>query len=120
MKRPFLALCIAGLAAAGLSACADGHYSGAPRGSGVAYYEHGPVGFDGYYDDSYGPFYDGYWGDGGFYYSTGEGRPYQLDRANHFRHDAAGGFHGVHGGVHANGNGAAHAGPAPGGGEHPH
>jgi len=98
MKRVLFALSL-GAAVLGVSACADGYYGG-PR-AGVAYYDHGPIGFDGYYDDAYGPFYDGYWGDGGFYYSTGEGRGYQLDRANHFRHEASDGFHAVHGGVHA-------------------
>ncbi len=87
-------------------ACADG----SDERRGVAYYDHGPTAFDGYYDDAYGPFYDGYWGDGGFCYSTGEGRGYQLDRSNHFRHDSADGFHPIHGGLHA---GALH-----GGGDH--
>ncbi len=90
-------------AALSLGACAD--YYG-PRGGGVVYYDHGPVGFDGYYDDYYGPFYDGYWGDGGFYYSTGEGRGYQLDRGNHFRRDKVDGYHSIHGGVHAGDHGA--------------
>lgn len=98
MKRLLLALSL-GAAVLGVSACAGAY--GPDSGRGLAYYDHGPIGFDGFYDDAYGPFYDGYWGDGGFYYSTGEGRPYQLDRGNHFRHDAFDGFHAFHGGMHA-------------------
>ena len=57
----------------------------------------GPLYDDGFYDGYYGPFYDGYWaGDGGFYYSTGRGRPFLRDGANHFRRDAAQGFRSFH------------------------
>jgi len=84
----------------GLAACADegyGHRSGYV-GADVAYEGGAPVGYDGYYDDFYGPFYDGYWAnDGGFYYSTGEGRGYQRDTNHHFSHASASGFHAVHG-----------------------
>src|ERR1700761_9550505 len=95
MKPLIIALSI-GAACAGLAACADDY---GPRG-GVAYYEHHPVGYDGYYDDFYGPFYDGYWGDGGFFYSTGPGVPFVIDSGNHFRHENAAGFHSFHGGMH--------------------
>jgi hypothetical protein len=58
----------------------------------------GIAGYDGYYDDYYGPFYDGYWGnDGFFYYSGGEGRPFLRDEGHHFRREAGEGFHAVHG-----------------------
>jgi len=95
-----------GVAALSLGACTS-YYgpAGYGPGNGVAYYEHSPMGFDGYYDDAYGPFYDGYWGDGGFYYSTGEGHPYQLDHSNHFRREQAEGFHNVHGGMHSGAHG---------------
>jgi len=84
----------------GMTACADegyGHRSGY-MGADVAFEGPAPVGYDGYYDDYYGPFYDGYWAnDGAYYYSTGEGRGYQRDTNHHFTHDAASGFHAVHG-----------------------
>jgi hypothetical protein len=71
--------------------------------------------YDAYYDDAYGPFYDGYWGDdGGFYYRSGRGRPFGRDGGDHFHHSPGGGFHGVHssGGFHGGG----HAGGGHGGG----
>jgi hypothetical protein len=64
------------------------------------------VDYDGFYDDYYGPYADGYWGpDDYFYFSAGSGRPFRRDDDHHFRHDAASGFHPVHG---------HHAGPVPG------
>jgi len=55
--------------------------------------------YDAYYDDAYGPFYDGYWGgDGAFYYRGGAGRPFFRDGGGHFHHGPSAGFHGVHGG----------------------
>ena len=74
----------------------------------------GPVAYDAYYDDYYGPFYDGYWGgDGEFYYTDGAGHPFRHAERGHFRHDAAGGFHPVHG---LGGGGGMHGGGAPAGG----
>ncbi len=104
MKRILLVLSL-GVAAAGLGACADDYYGGGyghgyGYNDGPGFYAYHPIGYDGFYDDAYGPFYDGYWGDGGFYYSTGEGRPYVLDRDNHFRHESGEGFHAFHGGMH--------------------
>ncbi len=90
MKSLTSGLAIASLSIA-LAACAL-----TPDGRLLAY--------DAYYDDAYGPFYDGYWGDdGAFYYSDGAGRPFVRDGGAHFRHGAAGGFHGVHGGGRAGG-----------------
>lgn len=87
-----------------------------------ASYDHGRRGgyasldYDAYYDDAYGPFYDGYWGaDGGFYYRNGPGRPFGRDGGDHFHHGpGGGGFHGVHssGGFHGGG----HSGGGHGGG----
>jgi len=95
----------AGAAALGLAACADdyGHRS----------YYGAAIGYDGFYDDAYGPFYDGYWGgDGFFYYSDAAGHPFRRDEGRHFRRDSAAGFHAVHGlGGH---------GPAPGHGPDGH
>jgi hypothetical protein len=95
MNRILLALGF-GAAVIGLSACAEDY--GGPRH--YAAYDHNPIGYDGFYDGYYGPFYDGYWGDGGFYYSTGEGRPYVRDDGNHFRHESGAGMTPFHGGVH--------------------
>lgn len=100
MNRALLTL---GFAAAcvGLTACADGYYGGDYGPRHAAYYEHHPIGYEGYYDGHYGPFYDGYWGDGGqFYYSTGEGQPFVVDRENHFRRDSYGGYAPFRGGMH--------------------
>ena len=75
-----------------LAACADGYHDRAAGfyGQPVAY-ESGPAAVG----------YDGYWaGDGGFYYTDAPGHPYRRDAAGHFRHDAAGGYHAVHGGQH--------------------
>src|ERR1700722_12260092 len=70
-------------------------------------YDHGRRGgfasldYDAYYDDAYGPYYDGYWGDdGGFYYRNGPGRPFGPGGGDHFHHAPSGGFHG---GGHAGG-----------------
>jgi hypothetical protein len=80
MKRVLLSAC----AALALSACA----------SGPGYYGGG----DAYYDDFYGPYYDGYWGrDGAFWFSDGHGHM-RRDEGGHFsrEHPGGGGFHGVH------------------------
>ena len=93
MKKLIIAACAAG-AALLLSACGD---------DGFYHHHHdvAAISWDGYYDDAYGPFYDGYWGDDGFfYYTDAEGHPYHRDDAHHFRHDAFNGFHEVHGHHH--------------------
>ncbi len=85
MKR-LASLAAATLAAASLGACMDdmGYHHGPYAGAYIS----------GYYDDAYGPFYDGYWGDGGvFYYRTGPTGEFRRDDAHHFRHDAGQGFH---------------------------
>ncbi len=98
---------LAALTTAALLAGCAGPYYGGP----------GPVaavGYDGYYDDYYGPFDDGYWGgDGGFYYRGGD-HHYHRDTGNHFSHVAAAGMHPIHGhgpagGAHGGGGGG-HAG----------
>jgi hypothetical protein len=88
MKRSLVVL-IAGLALAGCAT--DGYGYGG--------------GYSAYYDDAYGPFYDGYWGhDGAFWYMDGpRGRGHwHRDEGQHFRRGPAPGanFHGVHGGNH--------------------
>jgi hypothetical protein len=75
-------------AAALLAACAEG--PGYSAGYGYDY-PVAAVGYDGYYDDYYGPFYDGYWGaDGGFYYRGSDHDRWHKDTGQHFRHEAAG------------------------------
>lgn len=83
MKRALLAL----TAALALSACAEDLGYGPTFNSGLVYY-----------DSSYGPFYNGYWGrDGYFWYSPSRGRPYTRDEGRHFRRDNPGtGFHREH------------------------
>ena len=100
MNRVFLAIGL-GAACISLMGCADDYYGGDYGPRHRAYYQHHPVGYEGYYDGYYGQVYDGYWGDGGaFYYSTGEGRPYVVDREHHFRRDAYDGYRPFRGGVY--------------------
>lgn len=86
MKRLVIAL-VASVMPVVVGGCATG-YDG---------YGGGPYAFNGYYDDFYGPVYDGYWGnDGFFYYRGGAGeRRFRRGDAAHFRRDGApgGGFH---------------------------
>ncbi len=79
------------MAAIGLSACeSDFHHHGPYAGVDVAY-------VDGYYDDAYGPVYDGYWGDGdAFYYRDRAGGEFRRDDAHHFSRGGGNGFHPMH------------------------
>ncbi len=86
MKTVSLLACGA-VAAALLGGCASGYGEGA---TSVGF------GYDGFYDDYYGPFNNGYWDHDNFFYADGHGR-WQRDSGNHFRHDAAPGFHSFHG-----------------------
>lgn len=60
--------------------------------SGCASYDRltgGDILYNGYYDDSYGPIYDGYWGEADtFYYRGGREGPYLRDEGRHFRREA--------------------------------
>ena len=87
-----------------LSGCAGTYFGG---GGGYG----GPgavaaVGYDGYYDDFYGPFNDGYWGGDGGYYYRGQDNQYHRDTGNHFSRVATQGMHPVHG--HGPAGGAPH------------
>ena len=89
MKKALIPL----LLALPLAACAES-YDG-PYGPG-------PVVYDGFYDDYYGPIYDGYWGTGGaFYYRTHPNGRFVRDRSGHFRQNMGGApgghFHPMHG-----------------------
>lgn len=94
MKSVLIAIS-AGIALSG-ALCACATYGGPPP---HGYYDE--AGFNAYYDDAYGPFYDGYWDGPDFFYATGRGQPFARDEGHHFQHAAASGFHGVHGQVHA-------------------
>jgi hypothetical protein len=94
MNRFSLAL-LTSIATLSLSACAGGYGLG---GNG---YAGGSYAYDGFYDDSYGPIYDGYWGnDGGFYYRSGEhDRRFRRGDPSHFSRSGAPGskFHAMQG-----------------------
>ncbi|HWE46527.1 MAG TPA: hypothetical protein VG407_10910 [Caulobacteraceae bacterium] len=99
MKKLALALfaTTAVIGVGGLAACADdyGVHAGYYYGDNDAY-------VDAYYDDFYGPYTDGYWGnDGYFYYSTGPGHAFARDTDRHFRRDTSTGFHAVRAHSHA-------------------
>ncbi|MHB8530115.1 MAG: hypothetical protein ACYC8V_11470 [Caulobacteraceae bacterium] len=89
------------IAAAGalalVAGCADYYGDYGDYGPGPGYYGPvAPVAYDGYYDDYYGPFYDGYWGaDGFFYYRNSDRDQWRRDTGHHFAHEAAAGFHPV-------------------------
>jgi hypothetical protein len=94
MKATAIALIAAIGAAGALTACAG--YGYGPPGYQAGVYYNGY--YNGYYDDYYGPFYGGYWGPSGvFYYSDRYGRQFRPDVGNHFRHNAAPGYHSFHG-----------------------
>lgn len=76
-KLLFLATAAGMLSAAG---CASTGYYG---GAGYGYDYAGPA--DVWYDGYYGPYSEGYWGDGGaFFFRAQDGHVYR-DRAGHFR-----------------------------------
>ena len=77
-------------AAVSLTACMDnmGHHHDGPYAGAF---------IDGYYDDAYGPVYDGYWGDGdAFYYRGSANGEFRRDEAHHFSRQAGSGFHSMH------------------------
>jgi len=86
--RRVMTFALLAVASVPLAACAGGY------GVGVGYAS-GPYGYDGWYDGAYGPIYDGYWGDDGyFYYRHGEGEgAFVRGDPGHFRHDAPSGPH---------------------------
>jgi hypothetical protein len=83
-----------------LAGCASADYGG---GGG------GMVGYDGFYDNYYGPIDAGYWGDGDvFFYRAHAHGHFIRDTGGHFRHEAMTGFNPMH----VNGP-AAHGGRGP-------
>ena len=96
MKRLISGL-FAAAAIAGAAGCTENAYD---RGYGGGMYVSGGDYYDGYYDDFYGPIYDGYWVGNDFYFRDADGHPYQRDDNHHFRREVAPGFHAVHGQMH--------------------
>lgn len=98
MRKMLIALCAA-LPALSLGGCAAG-YGG---GYGRVDYAGGPYGYDGYYDDFYGPIHDGYWGSDGFFYYRGGANERRFRRGDpgHFRRDPGPGdrFHAMRGSI---------------------
>ena len=83
---------VSSVAAALLCGCAEGY--------GYGYGGPAVVAYDGYYDDYYGPIYDGYWEGGVFFYRNNEGEGFRRGDAQHFRHQASTGFHHIGGTAH--------------------
>jgi|HubBroStandDraft_1064217.scaffolds.fasta_scaffold33357_2 hypothetical protein len=84
------AIAVAAATALSLAGC-EANFGGHHAGVSVAY-------VDGYYDDAYGPWYDGYWGsDDYFYYRAGPSDTFHRDDARHFSHQQAQGAHSFHG-----------------------
>lgn len=75
-----LLLGAAAAAALMLVGCASEGYYGNGVGYGYSYYGPSEVWYDGYY----GPYADGYWDSGAFYYRGSDGQ-YVRDGAGHFR-----------------------------------
>ena len=77
---------VAAIAAAALSGCV---------GAGVTVGGHGAAVGVAYYDDAYGPYYGGYWGDDGYFYYYSDATRVKVVRDNdrHFRREAAEHFH---------------------------
>lgn len=77
-----ISICAAAAFAAGLSGCMS---------AGVAVGDHGAAVGVAYYDDAYGPYYGGYWGEDGYFYYYSDVARVKVVRDNdrHFRHEAA-------------------------------
>jgi hypothetical protein len=87
-----LTIALLALGSVPLASCAGG--------PGMAYGP-GPYEYDGWYDGAYGPIYDGYWGDDGYFYyrhQEGEGAFVRGDREHFSRQSpGAGNFQHMHG-----------------------
>jgi hypothetical protein len=100
-KRPLLALTGAALL---LASCVG--YVGA--------------GYDGYYDDYYGPYVSGYWANDGFFWYLNQQRQYLRDNGQHFRRGTFPGGHPFHGEHRGQGDRGAPGRPDDGHGGHGH
>src|ERR1700722_18221549 len=75
-----------------VAGCADTGYGdkyGYRHSDGAYGADYGPpaVGFEAFYDDSYGPFFDGYWANDGFYYRSSNQEAYHRDTGGPFRRE---------------------------------
>jgi len=80
----------------GLSACAGDYYGGINSAYYSPYNYGDPYSYDGYYDGYYGPIYDGYWGNNGYFYyrNSDRDRDYRRGDRQHFsRQERRGGGH---------------------------
>jgi hypothetical protein len=85
MKRLVPLVLTLAVTGAGLAACTSTYV---PYAYGYA---------NGYYDNFYGPFSNGYWGpDGVFYYQKYKDWDYLRDQGGHFRHEMASGYQAFH------------------------
>ena len=99
-----LTLLAASLASLPLAGCMDSGYGvglGVGYGSGGYYpadYGYGAYPYNGWYDGYYGPIYDGYWGNDGYFYyrSNDRDRDYRRGDRDHFRRDHDGSGQGWH------------------------
>ena len=82
-QRTLITLALAAAAPLALAACAEDYYG---TGYGNVSYGWRSYPYDVWYDNYYGPFYDGYWGTDGFFwyrlFSTD--RNYRRGDGNHF------------------------------------
>lgn len=88
--KGLLAAAVLSLATAG---CVEDRHGDAVVGVGVAVDPY----YDAYYDDSYGPFNDGYWGDDGYFWYSDANNGWHRDEGHHFSRTASTGFHHVRG-----------------------
>ncbi|WP_338467703.1 hypothetical protein RXV95_03870 [Novosphingobium sp. ZN18A2] len=104
MKRAITLVALAGASLA-LSGCMGTGYGvglGYSSGYGGGYYPsgygYGAYPYDGWYDGYYGPIYDGYWGNDGYFYyrSSRDQRDYRRGDNHHFRRQHEGRERGYH------------------------
>lgn len=85
-------LVLAGALALGVSGCETYYGPHGPGPGGYASVDY----VDGYYDDYYGPFDAGYWGEDGVFWYRGGDHQFHRDTGGHFHRDTAQGFHSFH------------------------
>lgn len=89
MKNALAALALCAGSTLGLSACVSDGY-GPAYGVDVGWGT--PYAYDAWYDGYYGPLYDGYWGDDGYFYYRRGDHEHSFHRADrdHVRREAPG------------------------------
>lgn len=105
-KRTLITLALAAAAPLALAGCAEDYYGDGYNYNAGYGWQNYP--YDVYYDNYYGPFYDGYWGsDGYFWYRLLQSdRTWRRGGRDHFNRD--GGNHGGQGGGRGGGNNGGH------------